>query len=133
AGNSDSAYEVGAALAALGIGIAAIVDRREGAAPIAGAAGLRVLTGATRAAVHGGRSVRGCTVAAREGGRGERLDCDLILSAGGFAPAVHLHSQAAVKLRWVPQSAMSVPDGSAPGLSSVGACAGVFASGAALS
>jgi sarcosine oxidase, subunit alpha len=132
-GNSDSAYEVAAALAALGIGIAAIVDRREGAAPIAGAAGLRVLTGATLAAVHGGRSVRGCTVTAREGGRGERLDCDLILSAGGFAPAVHLHSQAGGKLRWVPESAMFVPDGSAPGLSSVGACAGVFASGAAVS
>src|SRR5205814_231972 len=39
AANSDSAYEVGALLAALGIEIAAIVDRREGAAPSAAPVG----------------------------------------------------------------------------------------------
>src|SRR6059058_3512609 len=83
AANSDSAYEVGALLAALGIEIAAIVDRREGAAPIAGAAGLRVMTGAVLRAVHGARSVRGCTVASLEGGRRERIHCDLVLNAGG--------------------------------------------------
>src|SRR5205814_2192850 len=82
AANSDSAYEVGALLAALGIEIAAIVDRREGAAPIAGAAGLRVMTGAALRAVHGARSVRGCTVASLEGGRRERIHCDLVLNAG---------------------------------------------------
>src|SRR5437016_4020275 len=133
AANSDSAYEVGALLAALGIEIAAIVDRREGAAPIAGAAGLRVMTGAVLRAVHGARSVRGCTVASLEGGRRERIHCDLVLNAGGYAPAVHLHSQAGGKLRWVPESAMFVPDGTAPGVASVGACAGVFARGAAAS
>jgi hypothetical protein len=72
-------------------------------------------------------------VTSLEGGRRERLGCDLILNAGGYAPAVHLHSQAGGKLRWVPESAMFVPDGAAPGLASVGACAGVFARGAALS
>src|SRR5437660_1739049 len=133
AANGDSAYEVAGLLAALGIEIAAIVDRREGAAPIAGAAGLRVMTGAALRAVHGARSVRGCTVASLEGGRGERIHCDLVLSAGGYAPAVHLHSQGGGKLRWVPESAMFVPDGTAPGLASVGACAGVFTRGAALS
>src|SRR5439155_831652 len=133
AANSDSAYEVAALLAALGIEIAAIVDRREGAAPIAGAAGLRVMTGGVLRAVHGARSVRGCTVASLEGGRGERIHCDLVLNAGGYVPAVHLHSQAGGRLRWVPESAMFVPDGTAPGLASVGACAGVFARAAALS
>src|SRR5437667_241653 len=133
AANSDSAYEVAALLAALGIGIAAIVDRREGAAPIAGAAGLRVMTGAALRAVHGARSVRGCTVASLEGGRRERIHCDLVLNAGGYAPAVHLHSQAGGRLRWVPESVMFVPDGTAPGLASVGACAGVFARGVAVS
>src|SRR5207302_5911824 len=43
------------------------------------------------------------------------------------------HSQGGGKLRWVPESAMFVPDGTAPGLASVGACAGVFARGAAAS
>jgi sarcosine oxidase subunit alpha len=39
---------------------------------------------------------------------------------------VHLHSQAGGKLRWLEESAMFVPDGAAPGLWSVGACAGMF-------
>ncbi|HUA90162.1 MAG TPA: glycine cleavage T C-terminal barrel domain-containing protein, partial [Steroidobacteraceae bacterium] len=50
----------------------------------------------------------------------------------GFAPAVHLHSQAGGRLRWVSECAMFVPDGGAPGLMSVGACAGVFGPEAAL-
>src|SRR5207302_1159965 len=73
------------------------------------------------------------TVAPLGGGRGERLHCDLILNAGGCAPAVHLHSQAGGKLRWVAESAMFVPDGAAPGLTSVGACAGVLAHAPAVS
>jgi len=133
AANCDGAYRVAASLAAAGVEILAVVDRREGAAPIAGAAGLRVLTGTTLTAVHGARSVRGCTVAPLAGGRRERLHCDLILNAGGYAPAVHLHSQAGGKLRWVAESAMFVPDGAAPGLTSVGACAGVLARAAAVS
>ena len=40
---------------------------------------------------------------------------------------MHLHSQAGGKLRWVSESAMFVPDGAAGNLTSVGACAGVFA------
>jgi sarcosine oxidase subunit alpha len=133
AANSDRAYEVAAILKAAGVEIVAIVDRRAEAAPIAGAPGVRVLSAAALTAVHGARSVRGCTVTALETGRAERLRCDLILSAGGYAPAVHLHSQAGGTLRWVPESAMFVPDGAAPGVVSVGACAGVFARDAAVS
>jgi sarcosine oxidase subunit alpha len=59
-------------------------------------------------------------------GRSERLECDLILNAGGFAPAVHLHSQAGGRLRWLDAEAMFVPHGTAAGVVSVGACAGVF-------
>src|SRR2546421_223187 len=127
AGNCAAASGLAAALAAGGVELLAAVDRREGAAPIAGAAGLRVLTGAPLTAVHGARSVRGCTVAPLGGGRGERLHCDLILNAGGCAPAVHLHSQAGGQPRRVAESAMFVPDGAAPGLTSAGACAGVLA------
>src|SRR5204862_4284069 len=130
---SDGAYRVAASLAAAGVEILAVVDRREGAAPIAGAAGMRVLTGATLSAVHGARSVRGCTVTPLAGGRGERLHCDLILNAGGYAPVVHLHSQAGGTLRWVAGSAMFVPDGAAPGLTSVGSCARVLAHAPAVS
>jgi sarcosine oxidase subunit alpha len=87
------------------------------------------MAGAGIARVDGAKSVRGCTVisADTDSVRPERLECDLILSAGGHAPAVHLHSQAGGRLRWLDESAMFVPDGPAPGLWSVGACAGIFA------
>jgi len=126
---SDSAYAVAAALRAAGTEIVAIVDRR--AAPDAGTetGGVRIMRGAAITAVLGRRAVRGCRVqgpAGSSAGHGETLECDLILSAGGFAPAVHLHSQAGGRLRWLDAHAMFVPDGTAPGVASVGACAGVF-------
>jgi sarcosine oxidase subunit alpha len=96
---------------------------------------MHVLSGAAITAVHGRNGVSGCQVEridATRSGRGDRIDCDLILSAGGHAPAVHLHSQAGGRLRYVSDSAMFVPDGSAPGLDSVGACAGVFSREAAV-
>jgi sarcosine oxidase subunit alpha len=128
---SDSAYTVAAELRAAGMDIVAIVERRTAAAAAAEARGVRVMRGAALTGVIGTRAVRGCHVQAVAGGRvrgarRERLDCDLILSAGGFAPAVHLHSQAGGRLRWLAEEAMFVPDGAAPGLVSVGACAGVF-------
>jgi sarcosine oxidase subunit alpha len=133
AANSDSAYERAVALRDAGVGIVAVVDRREESTAGERSHGLRVITGAALSAVLGTRAVRGCTVTPLAGGRDERLRCDLILNAGGYAPAVHLHSQAGGKLRWLGESAMFVPDGPAPGLVSVGACAGVFARGPALS
>jgi sarcosine oxidase, subunit alpha len=131
--NSDSAYERAVALRDAGVEIVALVERREGSSAAERSHGLRVIAGAALRAVSGTRAVRGCTVAPLAGGRGERLHCDLILNAGGYAPAVHLHSQAGGKLRWVGESAMFVPDGAAPGLVSVGACAGVLARAPAVS
>ena len=134
AANSDSAYGVAAALQNFDVDVAAIVDCRTqaqiGAAAAAASGALR-LSGARLAAVIGTREVRGCCVATAEDAV-QRIDCDLILSAGGFAPAVHLHSQAGGKLRWVEESAMFVPDGPAPGVFSVGACAGIFSLDSAL-
>ncbi|HUE48746.1 MAG TPA: 2Fe-2S iron-sulfur cluster-binding protein [Steroidobacteraceae bacterium] len=137
AANSDGAYAVASALAAAGLEIVAIADRRAGSAATEDTR-FRVLRQATVTAVVGARAVRGCTVAHLAGGSvpaaaGERLACDLVLNAGGYAPAVHLHSQAGGRLRWLPESAMFVPDGPAPGVVSVGACAGVFAHEAAVS
>jgi sarcosine oxidase subunit alpha len=133
AANSDSAYERAMALRDAGVEIVAVVDRRQGTAAGERSPGLRVIMGAALSGVRGARAVRGCTVTPLAGGRGERLHCDLILNAGGYSPAVHLHSQAGGKLRWVDESAMFVPDGAAPGLTSVGACAGVLARAPALS
>jgi sarcosine oxidase subunit alpha len=154
AANSDSAYGVAASLQRAGIEVAALIERRPpgdvGAdvggerppgvptpavhAPAGQTPGVRVIAEASIAGVSGTRAVRGCAVIAVSGRtRRETIACDLILSAGGHAPAVHLHSQAGGKLRWVDESAMFVPDGVLPGLVSVGACAGVFARAAAAS
>ena len=134
AANADSAYAVARSLRAAGLEIVAVVDRRPPALIGAHADGVRCIAGHGIRQVIGRRGVRGCVVvdADAPGDRGERLDCDLILSAGGFAPAVHLHSQAKGRLRWLDEEAMFVPDGAAPGLHSVGACAGVFARSAAI-
>lgn len=124
--NSDSAYPVASSLRSLGIDVSAVIDRRP-RADIAEAASVRTLTNAGIAKVGGTHTVRGCTVISTEAGeRPQRLECDVILSAGGHAPAVHLHSQAGGKLRWIDAAAMFVPDGAAPGLWSTGACAGQF-------
>jgi len=129
----DNAYAIAAGLRAAGVEIAALIDARE-AAPVSEAAhDFRVVTAGRIASVSGARGVRGCTIAPGRGARRLSLDCDLILNLGGYAPAVHLHSQAGGKLRWLEQEWMFVPDGTAPGVASVGACAGAFARAAAVS
>jgi sarcosine oxidase, subunit alpha len=128
AANSDSAYGVADSLVAAGMNVVALVDRRPRADIGAQASPVRTLSSAAIAEVGGARAVRSCTVISTEtdSARRERLECDLILSAGGHAPAVHLHSQAGGKLRWLEESSMFVPEGAAPGLWSAGACAGLF-------
>jgi sarcosine oxidase subunit alpha len=134
AANSDSAYGVAESLRAAGVNVIALIDRRPRADIGAQSPQLRTLTSAGIAKVGGTRSVRTCTVISTDtvGAPPERLDCDSILSAGGHAPAVHLHSQAGGKLAWLEESAMFVPDGAAPGVWSTGACAGIFTREAAM-
>jgi sarcosine oxidase subunit alpha len=138
AANSDRAYAVGSALRELGVDIVAIVDCRAEAqvqADLRALSGVRIINHSSIGSVYGSGEVRACSAVAinGSGSKPERFDCDLILSAGGFAPAVHLHSQAGGKLRWLEAAAMFVPDGRAPGVVSVGASAGVFARAEAVS
>ena len=135
AANSDQAYQVAATLRGLGVEVLAIADRRPDTLIAAEAPqGTQRFSDAMVSGVSGHRAVRGCSIATSQSEtKATHFDCDLILSAGGFAPAVHFHSQAGGKLRWLDQSAMFVPDGAAGELYSVGACAGVFELDAALS
>ena len=133
AAGCDNAYAVAAGLRAAGIEVAALIDRRPASPASEAARDFRVLTGAGIASVSGARGVRSCSVASEGRRRAERIDCDLILNAGGFTPAVHLHSQAGGRLRWLEDAAMFVPEGAASGVTSVGACAGAFARAAAVS
>ncbi len=138
ASNNDSAYRIAESLRSVGVNVTALVDRRApadiGASVAAQGMDLRVFQGAGIVKVSGATAVQSCTIlsAGRGGARPQRLECDAILSAGGYAPAVHLHSQAGGKLRWLEESAMFVPDGAVRGMASVGACAGIFARDAAL-
>ena len=130
AAGSELACQSAVALARAGVQLLAIAGEPAGAAA-ALPSGCRVIEGGFISAVHGMRSVSGCTLTHADGRR-ERIECDLILSGAGYAPAVHLHSQAGGRLRWLEESAMFVPDGAPPAFASVGACAGVFARGALL-
>jgi sarcosine oxidase, subunit alpha len=134
AANCDQAYRVAATLRGLGVEVLAIADCRPDTLIAAEAlTGTQRFSNAVISQVSGHRAVRGCSIASSQTGtRAAHFDCDLILSAGGFAPAVHLHSQAGGKLRWLEESAMFVPDGAAGEFYSVGACAGVFELDAAL-
>jgi sarcosine oxidase, subunit alpha len=128
AANSDQAYQVAATLRGLGVEVPAIADCRPDTLIAAEAPqGTQRFSNAVISGVSGQRAVRGCSIASSQSEtKATHFDCDLILSAGGFAPAVHFHSQAGGKLRWLDESAMFVPDGAAGEIYSVGACAGVF-------
>ena len=130
--NCDHAYAVARSLAACGVEIEAIVDRRPEshieARLRSGVPARRVLSDSVIRRVHGVRRVDGCVAGPADLSRkpAVRMDCDLILSAGGFSPTVHLHSQGGGKLEWLAESSMFLPLDSTAELSSVGACAGVF-------
>jgi sarcosine oxidase, subunit alpha len=132
AAGCDNAYALAASLRAAGIEIVALLDAREAPSVSEVARDFEVVTGARIVAVAGARGVRRCRVVHGARGGARAFECDLILNSGGYAPAVHLHSQAGGKLRWLEESAMFVPDGAAPGLVSIGACAGAFARAAAV-
>jgi sarcosine oxidase subunit alpha len=121
----DSGYRTARALKAAGIEVAAIVDAREHSGAEA-PEGVAVHRASAIVAVAGKRAVRGITIAPQAGGALRRIDADCIASAGGWAPAVNLHSMAGGKLRWVEDTSMFVPKGALPGIETVGACAGHF-------
>ena len=121
----DSGYLAARGLVAAGVNVAAIVDHRSVAA-VDAPPGVPVLRGSAIVAVRGRRAVKGVVVAAHGGGALHQVDADCIASAGGWAPAVNLHSMASGTLRWVDEFAMFVPDRAVRGIESVGACAGIF-------
>jgi sarcosine oxidase subunit alpha len=121
----DSGYRTARALRAAGIEVAAIVDARERSGAD-GPDGVVVHRASTIVAVAGRRAVRGVTIAPQAGGTLCTIEADCIASAGGWTPAVNLHSMAGGSLRWVAESSMFVPAQALPGIGMVGACAGDF-------
>ncbi len=129
--NNDSAYAAALDLHASGIEIAAIIDVREGsfgyAVQEAARAGLPVRFQHAVVRAHGRTRVNAVDVAGvTSTSRPERIACDLVLTSGGWNPAVHLHTQAKGKLRYDEALAAFVPDAAIQRARSAGAGRGTF-------
>ncbi len=134
--NNDGAYGTALDLHRAGVQVAGIVDLRpapEG--PLseqADALGLPILNERAVVAVEGGKRVKRIRVAplgadgASVSGEGEALDCDLLLSSGGWNPTVHLLSQSKGTLAWDELRGCFLPDKAAQATINAGACNGAF-------
>ncbi|MEH6630829.1 MAG: sarcosine oxidase subunit alpha [Halopseudomonas aestusnigri] len=134
--NNDSAYSVAIDLVDAGMDIPTVVDLREvvdGDLPnTARKKGIEVITGSGIVATLGRRRVKGVEVAtvssdgSQVTGTKRKIDCDTILSSGGWSPAVHLFSQSIGKLRYDEEKVCFVPNVSSQNERTVGACKGSF-------
>ena len=140
--NNDSAYEVALSLKAAGLDVVAIADARvepQGeAVEKARKIGLSVLPGHTVTNVKGRKGVRGAELHAIDDngsaipGNRHMIDCDLVITSGGWSPAVHLFSQSGGKLRFDEEIQAFVPNASRQSEVSVGAAVGEFILSSAL-
>ncbi|CAE7935409.1 soxA, partial [Symbiodinium necroappetens] len=135
--NNDGGYGAALALHAAGGRVAAVVDlREEPSGPLteqARAAGLDIFAGHAVIGTDGGKRVTGCRIApldesgTRVFGGGTPLDCDLLVSSGGWSPTVHLFAQAKGQLVWDAAQACFVPGAATrPGQRVAGAANGAF-------
>ncbi|MGE0803407.1 MAG: 2Fe-2S iron-sulfur cluster-binding protein, partial [Lautropia sp.] len=123
----DTGYRTARRLRAAGITVAAIVDRRKTrdiGDTLLGLDGVELLPDSAVIGVAGRSAVAGVSIASR--GRMLTLDTDALAGAGGWTPNVSLYSQAGGRLGWLPDASMFVPDHAVPGISVIGAAAGVF-------
>ena len=132
----DSGYRAALDLAEAGGQVAAVVDPRDDASFDAAAElqarGAQILRCCTVIGSTGRHRVTGVRVAALDGGevasnRARRIDCDLVMMAGGWTPSIHLFSQSRGKSRWDDSIHGFAPAAPGPNQHSVGACAGTFA------
>lgn len=124
--NHDGAYDDAVALKGLGVNVTSLVDLRTAPAcrTRAEQAGIAVHSGhAALAAI--GAPVRALRVAPlAEPARARDIECDTVAMAGGWTPAVHLHSHPGGRLVFDGAQAAFVPDGPHDGAFSAGACNG---------
>lgn len=130
-GNHDAATDAALDLRDAGVAVAAYVDVR----PLASIAPQRVRALQQRGIVLHAASVITHALgsnAVKEvwlldaHGRSQRIACDAVAMSGGWAPAVHLHSQSGGKLEYRAQLAAFVPAQAKQATRSAGAARGVF-------
>lgn len=122
--NNDHGYATAEALLAENVPVAAIVDSRADAPPVA--FGVPVHSHSVIAGTRGRHRVRSVLVRSLDGLRRGRIACDLVAMSGGWSPAVQLHCQPGGKLRFDEAIAAFVPAASMPASQSVGAAAGLL-------
>ena len=125
----DSAYQAALDLQSGGVVIAAIADLRaapdDEAVSAARAAGIPVLPGTAVTGTLGRLRVRAVDLGRSDGG-GERVECDLVLMAGGWTPSIHLFSQSRGQLHYDDGLGAFVPGTSVQRERSAGACRGTY-------
>ena len=133
--NNDSAWQSAIDLAAAGIPVT-VLDERKSADPglqrAAQTAGIRVQLRARPLRALGTRGLSGVLASLDDGARVERLECDLLCMSGGWSPAAHLASHTGRRLVHRADIDAFVPDGYAPGQFGAGAVTGTFAHSGAL-
>ena len=129
----DSGHAAAIDLARAGVTIVAIADMRPQASgpgvAASLAAGLPVLPHSVVTGVSGTLRVTGASIGTVEDGKVVPIltaQCDLVLMAGGWTPAVHLFSQSRGKLRFDEARQIFVPGVAAQAVVSAGACNGTF-------
>ncbi|MDQ0467966.1 glycine cleavage T C-terminal barrel domain-containing protein [Labrys wisconsinensis] len=128
-------YEAALDLLDAGVEVAAIVDLNPSgdgeAAAEARARGLRIIAGSTLVEARGKVRVEAVAVAAiagegRTAGSPEWIGCDTVLMSVGYTPALNLASHAGAKVIYDPAIAMHRAVDLPPGVTLVGAAAGLW-------
>ena len=132
--NNDSGYQSALTLQASGVDVVAIADARtkpEGdLVSRALNTGVAHLPGTTVTDVFGGKAVREVELHAIDNDnraipdRKYRIDCDALLTSGGWSPVVHLYSQAGGRLQFDDQLKGFIPKSCAQSVVCVGGAAG---------
>ncbi|SEK28154.1 N-methylglutamate dehydrogenase subunit C [Roseovarius azorensis] len=129
-GNNDDAHRSAADLLARGVHVAAVVDIRAQAKPIAD---YELLAGAQVVGTQGRLGIRGVEVRLASG-EIRRINCGALGVSGGWNPNVHLTCHKRGRPEWREDIAAFVPGPDGPaGLSVAGAATGLFSTASALS
>ncbi|PTQ12728.1 sarcosine oxidase subunit alpha [Sphingomonas oleivorans] len=120
---SDSGWQVAADLRAAGVEVAALIDPREGAAPMA-LPDVPLFAGGTVTSTHG-RILRSIGVRAA-GGRVTRIAADVLAMAGGWNPAMGIGCNLGSRPIWSEAIHSFVLKAPPPGMALAGAAAGRF-------
>ena len=125
----DSGYDAAFALRRAGSEVV-VVDGREKPDPAlveqARSLGIEALAGYHPVGSRGRLRVSALLVEQVDGHLRRTLPCDLVLMAGGWTPALHLHSQARGDVAWSEERQAFLPGEAGQAEASVGACRGTL-------